>query len=220
MTPDPVSQNDTSYEAQVLASKKLKKRILIVLGASVGAVLVLLLLVLLLQGIQRSMNTPEVPEYEFYPTYTGDIQKNPAYLNLDREVVYAYDATGVGFSTTITEEEWDSFDGEVKFLYQYLQNIIAGDVEAYNACLSERYIREFGREDLFSPQMLYEMKISFYRADADGGKVYLLEYKIYHNDGSFRTDVGSGMSRPQFVKVIEPSEGQYKIENIATRFER
>ena len=104
MTPDPVSQNDTSYEAQVLASKKLKKRILIVLGASVGAVLVLLLLVLLLEGIQRSMNTPEVPEYEFYPTYTGDIQKNPAYLNLDREVVYAYDATGVGFSTTITEE--------------------------------------------------------------------------------------------------------------------
>lgn len=221
MTPDPIpSANSVTYAEQVLAAKKLKKRILIVLASVLGALLVLLLLVLLLQGIRNSMNEPEVPEYEFYPTYTGNILENPSYLNLNRDVVYSYDSTGVGFSTSITDEEWDTLDGEVKFLYQYLQIIIAGDVEGYNACLSERYIREFGREDAFSPQMLYEMRISYYRTDADGGKVYLLEYKIHRNDGSFRTDVGSGMCRPQYVKVIEPEEGQYRIENIATRFER
>lgn len=218
MTPDPHTENRAEYEKQVLASKRTSRRILITLGAVLGVLLVLFLLVLLLQGIQNRLNTPDAPEYTFYPTYTGDIQKNPAYLNLDRTIVYAYDSTGFGFSTSITDEEWESLDPEVRFLYDYLQIIIAGNEDAYNALLSDRFIREYGRVAPFTPQMLYEMKISFYRADADGGKVYMVEYKIFRNDGTFRTDVGSGMSRAQFIKVITDDRGNCKIENISTRY--
>ena len=67
MTPDPIPSADSvAYAEQVLAAKKLKKRILIVLASVLGTLLVLLLLVLLLQGIRNSMNEPEVPENMYF----------------------------------------------------------------------------------------------------------------------------------------------------------
>lgn len=219
MTPDEKMNGQEAFDQKLRDAKKAKKKILIALGAIMGVLLLLLLLVFLAEKLNDAMNEPEIPQYEFYPTYTGDIMKNQGYINLNREVIYAYDATGFGFSTSITEEEWESFDGEVRFLYDYLQIIISGNETAYNACLSQNYIKKYGSAPEFSAQMLYEMKISYYRTDNDGGKVYKVEYKIYRNDGTFRTDIGSGMSRPQYIKVVTDSIGAYKIENISTQYE-
>jgi hypothetical protein len=219
MTPEERSAEQTAYEQKLRDAKKAKKRVLIALGVITAVILFLFLLIFAIEKITATIFTPEVPEYKFYPTYTGDIMKNQGYLNLNRDVVYTYDSTGFGFSTSITEDEWESFDGEVRFLYNYLQIIISGDSAAYNACLSQNYIKKYGTVADFPPQMLYEMKISYYRTDNDGGKVYKMEYKFYRNDGTFRDDVGSGMSRPQYIKVVKDDTGAYKIENIATQYE-
>ncbi|MBQ1229849.1 MAG: hypothetical protein IIX80_02335 [Clostridia bacterium] len=219
MIPEEQITEQAAYEQKLRDAKKTKKKILIAFGAILAVILFLFLLIFAIEKITASIFAPKAPEYKFYPTYTGDIMKNQGYLNLNRDVVYAYDSTGFGFSTSITEDEWESFDGEVRFLYNYLQIIISGDSEAYNACLSQNYIKKYGTVADFPPQMLYEMKISYYRTDNDGGKVYKMEYKFYRNDGTFRDDVGSGMSRPQYIKVVKDDTGAYKIENIATQYE-
>jgi hypothetical protein len=47
-------------------------------------------------------------------------------------------------------------------------------------------------------QMLYDMRIEPY-ATEDETPAYLLEYKIYRNNGTFRRDIGSNAARTLLV---------------------
>ena len=218
----PENHEKKSYEELLNASKKMKKKILLVLGGIVALLLVLFLLVEGIGLLTTLLQEEPEGEYYFYPTYEGNIMENPEYLDLDRSVVYAENASGYGVSTSITEENREEFDEYVLFLYDYLQTIIAGDEEAYNACFTYDYLNEYGEQKSFSPQMLYDMRIALYGkegSDADLRVTYQLDYCFYQNDGTFRRDVGSGASRPVYVVLVKDAAGNLRIDLLVVRYE-
>ena len=135
-----------SYEDLLARSKKMKKRVITVVAIILAAMLLLIAAVWGLSVLLQKTKKPPQFDYEFYPTYEGDIMEYPAYLELQRDILYAESFDGMGYTTSITDENRDSFDEYVLFLCDYLQTIIAGDADAYNSFFSDGYLKEYGRQ--------------------------------------------------------------------------
>lgn len=201
-------------------AQRMKKKLISILCVMLGGLVLLFAAIVILSAREKK----EVPGYEyedkdFYPTYEGNIMEYKEYLDLDRSVSYCADPAGYGETSTITEENRKDYGAEVLFLYDYLQTIIAGDATAYNACFNGNYYKNHKLRETFSPQMLYQCKITYIDDGTDGADklmVYRLEYMIFRNDGSFRRDIASDASRPQNVLLRVTPDGRISIENIST----
>ncbi len=219
------SENEklAQYEAMRARSEKMKKRMLLILAVAVAAIVLLSLAVLLIEQLTKTQ-PPEITdgEYEFFAPYSGDILQNKEYLSLDRYVKYCETATGQGQTLTVDPENTEAFDANVRFLYGYLQTVIAGDSEAYNRCFNETYFQNVEPIGDFSQQMLHEITIYYHttQTEADGSKLvsYRLEYMIHRNDGTFRRDVGSDAIRPQMVYLRVTADGEISIEGLVTQY--
>ena len=151
----------SEYEALRQGAKKANKKLIIIL-ACVAAALILMLVLVGVLNRALTREEPGVPEgtYEFCSTYEGDIMEYAAYLELDRSIDYCDIPSGYGLTQSITEENRDEFDKKVLFLCDYLQTIIAGDANAYNTFFNDTFFEANTKKTSFSPQMLYNMKIS------------------------------------------------------------
>ena len=63
------------------------------------------------------------------------------------------------------------------------------------------------------------MKISFVSEQEPVGeevsrRLYRLDYYVHRNNGTFRSDMESDVTRPQFALVSERSDGTIQIENL------
>lgn len=207
--------------AVIEASRRMKKRILIV-GVAVIAVLLLLFFVLwLVDWLAHRDAVVAKGDYEFYPPYDGDIMENAAYLELNRMIDYCNDPQGYGLRQSIVEENEEEFDASVLFLRDYLQTVIAGDAAAYNTYFNNVYFEDNEPRSSFYQQMLYNMAIYFEateKQDGDTLTTYRLEYMIYRNNGSFRDDVGSDAILPRHVTLRISPDGTIKIERIRTSY--
>ena len=207
------------YEELKAQSQRLKKRILIIMVCVVGAVILLFALIKLLDRInERNVGVPE-GTYTFYSPYQGDIMEYQPYIEKDRNVYYCANPSGYGEVRSIKEGD-DTIDANVWFLYDYLHTIIAGDSTAYNAYFNNTFFKDNDPKTSFSPQMLHNMNITYRSEEKDknGEKLvtYLVEYMIHRNDGTFRRDVDSDASRPQYITLRVGADGTIKIERIVT----
>lgn len=208
------------YEALRAQSRKMKKRIVLVLICAVAIFASFVAIIRLVEYFEKD-ELPSLDEiYEFYPVYEGDILENREYLGLDRMMQYCDDPSGYGITQSVVPENFDDFDANVLFLYQYVQTIINGDADAYNACFNETYYRDVAPVSNFSQQMLYNIRLRYDTEEngEDGSKLvtYRLEYMIHRNDGTFRRDVGSDASRAQFVTLRISAQGDILIEKLVT----
>ena len=204
------------------AAKQNKRRVVIVCAAVLVGIALLFGAVTLIEHL--SNRPPKIPEYDFqfYPTYRGDIMKYAPYLALDRQVYYCEDPSGNGLRTAVNEENMTDYNTKVLFLYLYFQTIIAGNSEAYNSYFNDTYYQTSQPLEAFSPQMLYEMEIIYQgsEAQADGDTLvsYRISYRIHRNDGSFRRDIDSDASRPQTVTLRVSADGDISIERLVTHY--
>ena len=204
-------------------ANKTKKRVLIVCLSLIGAVALLFGLVTLIDYLVN--RAPDIPEYNFhfYPTYEGDIMQNQQYLGLDRQIYFCEDPSGEGLKRAVNEENMTEYDTKVLFLYFYLQTIISGKEDVYNGYFNDTYYKTNQPKADFSPQMLYEMEITYQGTQTlDGGEQlvsYRLIYKIFQNDGTFRRDIGSNSGRPQTITLRVSADGTITIEKLVTHYE-
>ena len=205
--------NETS-EIEAL-KKKQRKNVklvcLILAGLAVLSILVLLLLNWLLPEKEETSK-----KIYFYPRTDENIFENPEYLVLNRSFYYCDDPTGYGLTTQITDEDLHTFDGEVQFAVAYLKLLTLGDRDTLRSLCTENYLKAHEIPD-FSQQMIYDSYIYYHSSQGqeDGSRLitYRLEYKIYRNDGSYRQDVGSDASKPEYL-VLRVSGDEIRIENI------
>ena len=221
MLPEENNEPKNEYEQLRSQSRKMKRRLILILTCVVGCLILISVLIKILDTVigKDEIGVPD-GTYEFYPTYEGNILENPDYLELNRQVSYCNDPSGYGLTQSITDENRADFDANTLFLYDFLQTIIAGDASAYNACFHETYYKDNERKTSFSPQMLYNMEITYQSSESgeSGDKLvtYLLEYMIYRNDGTFRRDIDSGASRPQYITLRVSADGSILIEKSIT----
>ncbi|MBQ8432251.1 MAG: hypothetical protein IJX28_05150 [Clostridia bacterium] len=214
------NQREKALEEARLRSKKMKKRILLTLGSLLAVLVILIVAVALLDGRGSDPQVP--PQYsneDFYPTYQGDILLYEDYLEMDRTVSYCSDPSGYGITSSISDDNRKDFNKQVLFLYDFIQILIAGDEDAYNACFNENYYKTNQRQAAFTPQMIYRTTITYLSESEDGRDklyVYRLEYMIFENDGTYRRDIASDASRPQTITLRVTEDGRISIEKLVT----
>jgi hypothetical protein len=204
----------------------LKRRMLLIFGILLLILVVMVILVTTLENWLLKAQT-EQPKHGtqqtiiFHtPNYDEDITKDKAYMDRDRQIYYCDQSTGVTIS--LRDFEYAEHGEGVELLCHMIESIIAGDHEAYNSFFSEEYLDREGEKDMFTAQKLYEIKITLLSSEEiieDGLKstveTFTLEYMIYQNNGTFRTDVGSDAIRKQHV-VVSDREGDMKIDSIVS----
>jgi hypothetical protein len=152
----------------------------------------------------------ESEEIEFYPIDEDlDIFSDPDYLECDRRVFYYDPDSGATYS--VEEEELPTIDPAIRFFHEYFQTVIMGEAEAYAECFVPDYEGEL--PESFTMQMIYDIHIEPYYSDETGENTYLVEYRILKNNGTFRRDIGSKVSRAQLYTLREIG-GDYLVETI------
>lgn len=222
------------YELLQAQSKELRKKMLKTAAFILLALVLVFGVMLILDFINQP--TAEIPEgyYEFDPPYhTVDeatkLQYQTDYNDLayDQHIIEYYhygNPEQGGYREGITDANRGQMDAGVLFLCSWLDTVKNGDANAYNSCFSENYWEENEPEGIFkkvsfSPQMLYDINIALVSKKSDQGDqlvTYWVEYKILHNDGTFRRDIGSGISRRQDVTVRVRGDGSAVIEKLVT----
>ena len=160
--------------------------------------------------------------------YDESLSKYPSddewYMNEAYKNIEYYYGSGTVFSETILTEEDAKSHGEAFYLlYNLIDYIKAGDHESYNACFSSYYFKTSQPQGKFTKQKIYDIIITELPTEsksADGVSFmeynYTIEYRIRHNNGSFRRDIGSDQSKKQYVKLSERSGEGVLIDRIYT----
>ena len=143
-----------------------------------------------------------------------DIFEYEDYLRYDRTVYLDDPRTGVMIS--VSESEAGQQGRGFALLYELLSALIAGDCEVYNSLVADSL-----SVPAFTQQQLYDIVVTKQtesrKESADGSAydeyVYLVEYKIHENNGSYRNTVEPDACRPQYF-VINDSEGVLLVQDI------
>ena len=143
-----------------------------------------------------------------------DIMEYDEYLKYDRNIYLDDKHTGVKFS--LDETTAGQYGAGLMHLYKLIGVITAGDSETYNDMVAE----SVGHYESFTQQQIYDVVITKHSQTDKEGKngnyteyVYLLEYKIHENNGTYRNTVEPDASRPQYI-VINNSTGEYLVMDI------
>ena len=145
-----------------------------------------------------------------------DIMEYDEYLNLNRSVIYYEKDTGASYS--IDDTNYWGFGADIKLVYELIEALIAGDSDAYNSLVHE----DAGHFESFTQQQIYDIYITRNEiSNIENGDVtyteyvVMVEYKIHENNGSFRKDIESDASRPQYL-VIDNSSGKLLVTDIVS----
>lgn len=161
----------------------------------------------------------------FYPADESvDILADPDYTSRAR-----YLRIAVGGETIFIFSGEDAREAGLapELLWRYLQALIAGDADAYNALFTEDYLEGHGKKSDFPMQRVYDASASLYSEhtfteEELGGDYkgvtqvrYELTYRIARNDGTVRRDVAPDEARPIYVEIfIDEKDNSAKINSI------
>lgn len=209
------------------ATRKTKKRILIVLACMVAFVILYvavsssgLLDAILSKDKQTGENQRPLTTYSFYEAdYDLNIFEVEEYMDLDRAIYYSDSTTGVTIS--LDRDSRDMYDPALSVLCTMIDRIIAGNADRYNDLFSSNYYAVDGheRKTEFTMQQLYDIKLTkmaISEQKDENGKSYtqyeyIVEYKIRRNDGTFRNDVDSDGSRKQYFVLSNAASGSADV---------
>ncbi|MBE6684046.1 MAG: hypothetical protein E7592_00130 [Ruminococcaceae bacterium] len=203
------------------ARKKNKIIIICIFAAS----LLLLLVCSLIPGILRSNGgKPDREEYTVDPSKLADTKEEDfdileyeEYLKYDRTIQYCYTA---GVQVSVNDKTLSNYDASFRLIYELIGTLIAGDSDAYNELVHE----DVGHFDSFTQQQVYDVVVTKYSEttkQSEAGKiyfeyVYVVEYKIHENNGTYRKDIESDACRAQYF-VINNSTGELLIMDIFSK---
>jgi hypothetical protein len=209
------------------ATRKLRRRMIIVLICMAVFAVIALPLISYLEFLEEQPESPEIVTKKpstiiFYePDWDLDIMKEAGYLAKDRSV-YFCDAR-YGYTEVLTEKNKDKYGPAVSVLNTMIDCIIRGDHEGYNALLSANYLNTEGNEPEapFTMQQLYDIKLTLVAEGekSENGKTYTqyefeVEYRIRHNNGTFRTDIDEDESRKQYFVLSDSTSKDVLIDQI------
>lgn len=206
------------------ATKVLKKKI-IVIGIIIGACMIMI------YGLSSmiSFNLEDFLYEEvnvgnsilpYEPDFNENIFEDEDYLDLDRNIYYTESSTGM--TVSIDESNYSKYSDAVVFMFEYINSIIGGQTNFYNNCYNDLYIQAVGKQSEFTMQKLYDIEFCILHTGTDSasGKDYVklwLDYKIMENNITLRNDIGSNVSRRQYITLVKEKNEEndlYKIQAV------
>ena len=174
-----------------------------------------------LQNNEFFLDPLDIGGYDYVlerPDYDLNIFDVPEYNALieDEFIRYSDGATTV----SVFPDNYSSFSEATQLVFELVHAIQAGDVNAYNACFSEKYIEKEGKQDAFTMQQIYGVLITESPEIREGAYVRTdieLEYKIRKNNGTLRADMGSDAVKKQVLRITTNNDnGKSLIDSINT----
>ena len=228
-----MDQQNQNFEEQSRIAKesarKLKRNMIIVLVCMVAFAVVAIPLISFLDRIQNDGTVEEGTKYPsasiifVTPDYEYDIMQDQDYLGMNRRI-YHFDEQS-GLTEELTDKNIVGYGPAAVVLRDLINAIIAGDADAYNALFSETYYAHYEPEDPFTMQRVYDIMLTKVGesvvSDKDGKYtqyVYVVEYKIQKNDGTFRRDIGHDESRMQRFVLSDRGTGDVLIDEIKNNY--
>ena len=167
---------------------------------------------------------PKENIYFFPPDFETNILMDPDYLEFDRYLRFT-----IGSETfTVTDGNYEALGKGCETIHAYIDAMVRGDCDAYNALFTESYYEENEPKSRFPMQRVHDVHAVLYlehtytKDELDGayeGVIqyrYCLNYYIEENDGMVRDDMGSGVSAPIYLELLtDPSTGQTRINSIS-----
>ena len=216
-------QNFEEQSRQARAStRRLKRVMLIVIGCLAVFTVIAIPLVSYLDRLETQQNDEEIETRKdstiiFYePDWELDIRKEPGYLAKDRTIYYC-DAQ-YGLTEALDDKNRNDYGPAVIVLCKMIECIIAGDADEYNKLFSENYYENHEPEPPFTMQQVYDIKLTKIKEiNMNAGYTqyeFEVEYRIRHNNGTFRTDIDDGESRKQYFVLSNSTTKDVLIDQI------
>ena len=206
------NKTDIENNSVEISMKKTKRTIIIVFAS----MLAFMIICLAIPGLTQYSRQGEVKDpnedntYVFCEPYEEgfNILEYEEYVALDRNIIYR---DGTGIESGLVEGNLNEYNPGVTVIYNMLNALIEGDVDAYNALLGDGV----EKKDSFTQQQIYKITVTNKtKSSNDGSYEFTVDYKIHENNGSYRTDMGSDMYRPLSITVSNKS-GKYLIESMS-----
>ena len=207
------------------STRKLKRNMLIVIISMVIFAVIAFPLIGFLDKLQTGgaeEETPKLPPSSIIfatPDYEYDIMKDPDYLQLNRRIYYCDERSGM--TEELTDKTVTGYGPAAVVLRDFINTIIAGDADAYNALFSSNYYANHDPEAPFTMQRLYDIKLTKINesiVSGESGKYtqyeFEVEYKIRLNDGTYRTDIGHDESKKQYFILSDSTSEEVLIDQI------
>ena len=203
--------------------KKTRKRLLLIVVSILSFLILLVGISFIIDMIERDKNKDQEIDYNFYPVdFDENIFDDRKYIELTEGEFMRYCDLSTNLTVGIDKASAKQQGSEVEFIVEMIYKIINGDNDGYNACFSKKYYEKHSPKEKFTMQKIYDVLITKQSSETVTENenfhytksVYILEYKIYHNNGSFRRDIGDG-SKKQYITITD-SSGKLLIDSIAT----
>jgi hypothetical protein len=204
------------------STKRLKRRMIVVLVCLLAFTVIAVPLISFLDRVEAKEKEQEIETRKestiiFYEAdWELDIMKDPGYLAMNRTIYFCDDRYGL--TEALDDKNRDDFGPAVEVLCEMIEYIIAGDADGYNQLLSSNYFDKHEPEPPFSMQQLYDIKLTKIKeTEMEAGYTqyeFEVEYRIRHNNGTFRTDIGDGESRKQYFILSDSTSKDVLIDQI------
>ena len=190
----------TSENAVEKGRGSAKKRLIIIIVSIFCTIIILGVASLIIDYIENKNKEEFVVDYNFYPAdFDENIFEDERYIDLVSGEFIRYTDSTTNITMGIDKDSAIQYGAEVDFLVDMVYDIINGDHTSYNARFSDSYYEENSPKDRFTMQKVYDVNITYSSSETFSEEgtnytksVYILEYKIFENNGTFRRDIGSG----------------------------
>ena len=136
------------------------------------------------------------------------------WAQLNRYIAY----TVGGETMELTDDTVRYFGAESEVFLAFFRAITEGDAKAYAALFTDAYFETNERIASFDRQLAYDIEVvkeSETTAESGARTIrFTVGYKLYHNNGTLRRDIGSGACRPQIFTLVETPDG-FRIGSIS-----
>ncbi len=143
-----------------------------------------------------------------------DIMEYDEYLALDRTVYLENKNTGV--TVSVDDDTYKDYGDSFEVIYTLLQAIKCGDADTYNELMGDKILEK----ESFTQQQIYDITVELYSEESksEGGiaydeVIYKVRYKIHENNGTYRDNIVSDVSRPQYF-VMNDRSGEFEVIEI------
>lgn len=197
-----------------------QKKVKIIIASMIGALILCILLAWLIDVITNKKGEyiapPPVDPLKLHETKDEDfdIMEYEEYLNLNRNVYRNDRDTGV--SESIDEDNCTLYGQPFEVMYRVIRAINEGDHVVYNYYVGESSLKK----QPFTQQQIYDIVIvpySYERVTEESFSydqyIFKVTYKIHENNGTFRNNIVSDVSRPEYY-YINNKTGEFKVMKI------
>lgn len=215
----PIEKRDSSAD-----KRKIKKAVIIVAAAAAVLALLAVVLPLVLELVTPDYEDVSYDNWRFFEAdYSKNIYDDKIYMAHSRGIKFTDENT----ERVLTSENCAEISASAEFFYNYITCIIEGDYSNYPSFFTDAYLnnKDVETPQKFTMQGLYDIHVDLFspatRKTVDGvevsSEVYEVSYRIFENNGTFRTDILPDETRTLVFELYIFDNGTVKINAIGFR---